>query len=175
MAPSYYPDLTWEQRNFTYLLKCKLVESEIQNGITMYKTHYETILPDTIYKVHHILDEHPITSKLWIGVDSSNAAVQTYPTYDLLMQLNDIIDLRYSTPEYGSISVIDVGYEDIFNSNRNFKTYKTTHAYFGTEYKYVSGIGITHGEVWEEYRDGDFNLKGCVIDGVVYGDTTFVK
>jgi hypothetical protein len=114
---------------------------------------------------------HPNGIGLWIGVDSNNAVVKTIPEFSLLMNLGDSVILQ---GEFSSILVTEVGNEFIFNDNREYKQFATTHAWFRTEYKYASGVGIVHGQVIEEGKNGDFQLLGCVINNIVYGDTSIV-
>lgn len=177
-------DLSDDQCNFEYLLKCRIDTVVNFEGIEFYRTSYENFFPDTVYKNHHAIDNHPIGgwyNTEWIGVDSSNAKVYNYyPTipskttlYNLSMKLNEVLDIDLNW-EFGDISVPEVGNDNIFDQNRKYKIFKMTHAYFETNYKYVSGIGIYSGKVAEEYANGDFYLEGCVINNIVYGDTSTV-
>jgi hypothetical protein len=66
----------------------------------------------------------------------------------------------------------EVGSESIFNENRNFRTYEYSWLMSYT-HKLAQGIGIYNIRNGYDFGESNFFLNGCVIDDVVYGDTTF--
>jgi len=65
------------------------------------------------------------------------------------------------------------GSESIFNENRNFRTYEYSWLMSYT-HKLALGIGIYNIKNGYDFGESYFFLNGCVIDDIVYGDTTFV-
>ena len=126
-----FDDLSDDQRNLNYLLKCKIDTVVNFEGISFYHTRYENFFPDTVYKDHHAVVHHPIVGwynkSNWIGVDSSNTKVYYYyakatnpykrTLYNLAMKLNEAmaIDISY---EFGYYSVRGVGIQNIVDHNR---------------------------------------------------------
>lgn len=64
------------------------------------------------------------------------------------------------------------GSENIFNENRNFRTYEYSWLMSYT-YKLAQGIGLYNIRNGYDFGESYFFLNGCVINDVVYGDTTF--
>src|SRR5690606_33991000 len=61
--------------------------------------------------------------------------------------------------------------ESIFNENRNFRTYEYSWLMSYT-HKLAQGIGIYNIRNGYDFGESYFFLNGCVINDVVYGDTT---
>jgi hypothetical protein len=55
------------------------------------------------------------------------------------------------------------------------KVYERSHYYYGIQYKFSKSFGRSHYSEWVDlWGLVEKTLKGCIIDGVVYGDTTTV-
>jgi hypothetical protein len=72
-----------------------------------------------------------------------------------------------SIPTYFS----EVGSESIFNEDRNFRTYEYSWLMSYT-HKLAQGIGMYNIRNGYDFGESYFTLNGCVIDDIVYGDTT---
>jgi hypothetical protein len=64
-----------------------------------------------------------------------------------------------------------VGSESIFNENRNSRIYEYSWLMSYT-HKLAQGIGIYNIRNGYDFGESYFFLNGCVIDDIVYGDTT---
>ena len=89
--------------------------------------------------------------------------------------MNDTIRYRCQPPVYYSTyKCTDTSNVNIFGSNRQSRTY-TLAGFEGTwGRKYVKGIGITYTNGYSLACVDHTDLLGCVINGVVYGDTSFI-
>lgn len=64
----------------------------------------------------------------------------------------------------------------IFNSVRNRKQFQCSAPILaGTYYYLVEGIGFTGFSICELGTGEEYSLKGCVLNGIVYGDTTLTS
>ena len=63
------------------------------------------------------------------------------------------------------------GSENIFNENRNYKSFEYNWL-MGYTHKLVSGIGIYSIRSGYDFGETNYTLNGCVINDIVYGDTT---
>ncbi len=79
----------------------------------------------------------------------------------------DVVDWK------GTILNIQETDTTIFSQYRYKKTYNYGSMYYESE-SLVEGIGIVNKEFSYDFGHTTVSLMGCVIDGVVYGDTTFV-
>jgi Secretion system C-terminal sorting domain len=68
----------------------------------------------------------------------------------------------------------DTSLISIFNANRRSKRFEIHDFEGGNSQTYVKDIGVTEFH-WSQLMEGvTYNLRGCVINGVVYGDTSMV-
>ena len=119
----------------------------------------------------------------WVRVDSSNGNVYTYPGTPLcnlhpIENLNDSLASKYHDifyhcdPVLTNARVCDDTSSFILGS-QNFisKGFNDTASLTATFNKYSKNIGLVYavrGENFQRY----YYLKGCVINGTIYGDTT---
>lgn len=168
---------------FTYFEKYKIIETQSNSDILFYKIFEERIYPDTLNK-GFAASNSQLMGFPWQGIGenvdlfySYNDLSIIYSYINFLMVLNEVrnVEDQYTSGD-ARVSVVDVGSEDVFSQDRSFKVFLTTAMFHRNTNKYVEGIGLYSGSFWEEsnYNGGEFRLKGCVIDNVVYGDTSTV-
>ena len=63
------------------------------------------------------------------------------------------------------------GSENIFNENRSYRSFEYNWL-MGYTHKLVSGIGIHSVRSGYDFGETNYTLNGCVINDIVYGDTT---
>lgn len=92
---------------------------------------------------------------------------------DFTAEVGDSILIQRFTMCWDSIltKFSESGSESIFNENRNFRTYEYSWLISYT-YKLAQGIGIYNIRNGYDFGESYFTLNGCVIDDIVYGDTT---
>ena len=114
----------------------------------------------------------------FIRIDSTEGKLKTVfsysdsaeaTLYNFLMEVGDTVVLNPIDP-YDGFVLVNEDMQTIFGENRQVRNF-TAIWFLPPPYSLVKGIGY--------YRDGfcEFGgyyrtLKGCVIDGIVYGDTT---
>jgi hypothetical protein len=98
--------------------------------------------------------------------------VQTEIWFDLTASAGDTIRL----PSYNGLILICIGVtpENIFGLQTYTKHYKRFVAFQHWEYKYSKYLGCTYYFTAHEYASRNQTLIGCLIDEIVYGDTTTV-
>ena len=92
---------------------------------------------------------------------------------DFTSEVGDSLLIQRFTMCWDSILTYfsEVGSESIFNENRNFRTYEYSWLISYT-HKLAQGIGIYNIRNGYDFGESYFFLNGCVIDDIVYGDTT---
>jgi hypothetical protein len=92
---------------------------------------------------------------------------------DFTAEVGDSILIQRFTMCWDSIltKFSDSGSEIIFNENRNFRTYEYSWL-VSYNYKLAQGIGLYNIRNGYDFGESYFTLNGCVIDDIVYGDTT---
>lgn len=93
---------------------------------------------------------------------------------DFTSEVGDSLLIQRFTMCWDSIltKFSESGTESIFNENRNFRTYEYSWLMSYT-HKLAQGIGIYNIRNGYDFGESYFFLNGCVINDVVYGDTTF--
>lgn len=92
---------------------------------------------------------------------------------DFTAEVGDSILIQRFTMCWDSIltKFSETGSESIFNENRNFRTYEYSWLMSYT-HKLAQGIGIYNIRNGYDFGESYFFLNGCIINDVVYGDTT---
>ncbi|HEX9252910.1 MAG TPA: T9SS type A sorting domain-containing protein [Ignavibacteriaceae bacterium] len=92
---------------------------------------------------------------------------------DFTAEVGDSLLIQRFTMCWDSILTYfsEVGSESIFNENRNFRTYEYSWLMSYT-HKLAQGIGIYNIRNGYDFGESYFSLNGCVVDDIVYGDTT---
>ena len=68
----------------------------------------------------------------------------------------------------------DTGNVTIFGTSRKGKDFGIFFVDSGTDHGYVMGIGYSGYSATGQSGNSTLSLRGCIIDGVMYGDTSFV-
>lgn len=96
-----------------------------------------------------------------------------FPLDSLRARLNDTIRLCSDTSTIYIYKCYDTTPVNVFGTYRSKKGFARLGFESGWSHSYVKGIGLYSGGVaYVQYSEG-LTLTGCVINGVVYGDTTF--
>lgn len=92
---------------------------------------------------------------------------------DFTAEVGDSLLIQRFTMCWDSILTYfsEVGSESILNEDRNFRTYEYSWLMSYT-HKLAQGIGIYSIRNGYDFGESYFILNGCVIDDIVYGDTT---
>ncbi len=149
-------------------------------------TRYMDVVKDTLINNEswfvvelNILNQLVYNSRMFLRIDTTTGQIiryweefnNEYPFYNLAAEVGDTIyyppDL--TQPYYILADESEVPFWD---------TLKVTRSYIeefpcSCGHLLVKGIGLGHLNFWE-FGGAEDRLKGAVIDGVVYGDTTFV-
>ena len=150
------------------------------NGKTYFKISISSIYNDTFWVSHC---PHTVTrlygTKL-IRIDSLTGNVYTsencgsgypFPLDSLNAKKGDSVSVCFDNPGI-KYYCSDTGYINLFVSQWKSKSFTIAHAAGGEVGTYVMGIGY-YGYSWAESAWWwEELLQGCVINGVVYGDTT---
>ena len=124
------------------------------------------------------------TSYVYERVDSTNGLIYRFDNEcanldsekvidDLTSDLGDSLLIQRFTVCWDSILTYfsEDASENIFDENRNFRSFEYNWL-MGYTHKLVQGIGIHSIRLGYDFGQTNFFLNGCVIDGIVYGDTT---
>jgi len=167
----------------------EIATSTIPPIITIHRVWTMEIIGDTLmpnnenyFKVEQVIfDDVPIQSYTFERIDSSNLIVLKYdPDFDstnfeiLFLDLSiELFDTFY-TPfcdvffaEFGSISR--------FSQMFDFRGYYYTCGFFYPTYYYLESIGLYKYNWYADFVESSSTLRGCTVNGVVYGDTTTVS
>ncbi|RPI15116.1 MAG: T9SS C-terminal target domain-containing protein [Ignavibacteriae bacterium] len=164
--------------------KIKLISTTVINGKTYYQVQ-TSIITLTCYGScgSGLL---PLDSLL--RVDSMSGKVLRYApgagcfnTPDEILldslkaRLNDTIRYRCQPPvQWNTYKCTDTNNVNIFGSSRQSRTFGVTGFEGGWGRRYVKGIGLTNANGYSLVCVDNTTLLGCVLDGVVYGDTSFI-
>jgi hypothetical protein len=178
--PQYYCGLC------TSKIRVKLTNTSVIDGKTYYHGNI-TIVQVSGYCYGECLTNLPDFSS-YIRVDSLTGEVLqfsanggcTYRPNEILldslkMHLYDSIWYNCQPPvQWYSYVCLDTSNTIIFGQNRQCRRYGIEGFEGGNGRTYVKGIGITAGGIYRVYCNNSSQLLGCVIDGVVYGDTSTI-
>jgi hypothetical protein len=119
----------------------------------------------------------------YLRVDSSNGNITQYTagagcTYTPNEKLIDSLRSKLHESSFYNCSssyktfCTDTSSVNIFGSLRKSKTFERPYPEGNTIKRYVYGIGLSYLRTQQLDHWCEYNLKGCVLDGVVYGDTS---
>ncbi len=164
-------------------IRIKLIGTNVYNGKTYFQSQISTIVNSCAVGCERGF--LPFDSLL--RVDSSNGKVLKYmpgagcitPNETLLdslkARLNDTIWVYCEHPVWYSTYICsDTNNITIFGSSRPVRRYKILGFESGWSRTYAKGIGLTVSSCYTVFCNGNTQLLGCVINGVVYGDTNFL-
>ncbi|HCY74724.1 MAG TPA: hypothetical protein DHV28_02295 [Ignavibacteriales bacterium] len=136
------------------------------------------------FKIEEKYHNSAYTNYLYERIDSAKGLVYRFDNEcqnpdsekvidDFTAEVGDSLLIQRFTMCWDSILtyISEVGSESIFNENRNFRTYEYSWLMSYT-YKLAQGIGIYNIRNGYDFGESNFFLNGCVIDDIVYGDTT---
>lgn len=162
------------QYNFHERIKIKVTGDTIAFGHKYYKTS-ETI--PFIHVTYYVSDLR------LFRVDSTNGNILAYKySSGCSYKPNDIVidslaaklnNTNFSCPFFISRKCIDTGYFTIFNQSFKHKQFSYTTGSSQSPTGYLYNIGLLGSAIGSIGQEG-YNLLGCVINGVVYGDTNLV-
>jgi hypothetical protein len=163
--------------------RVRITSSFINNG----KTYFEASINTIFIENGQFCGENMFTfNNTTMRIDSMNGNISVYspgtgcvysPNEKLFDSLkarkNDTIEILCNSTSYKYMAG-DTGYVNVFGESRPFKSYGFLEPpeYHGGR-TYVKGIGLWNSSEGAHYT-GTHQLLGVVINGVVYGDTSFI-
>ncbi|MEO8231895.1 MAG: T9SS type A sorting domain-containing protein, partial [Ignavibacteriota bacterium] len=152
-----------------------LKDTILSNGKRYFKLFDETTMNDTNYLFERIDSSNGLVYRY--NFNAPPAGEEEYLIDNLLAEVNDtILSSRWRAP-YSYIPDVIFYEQTLINIFGNYKNKKVFRTEFLSSYSYglVENFGID-----SVFYDWDFDysqsvLKGCIINGVVYGDTTLTN
>lgn len=150
------------------------------SGTTYSKT---TIVKDSVFNNHRyfLFREEPYVYEVWKRVDSVTNNIMKYdasnscPYYNyenfvdsLLARLGDAQKGACNTSVYGCS---DTNYVNIFGIQSQLKGFHFSSTNITMKHYYAKNIGFYRHWTWTTVSSYDETLAGCILNGVVYGDT----
>ena len=136
------------------------------------------------FKIEEIYHGSSYTNYVYERIDSVNGHVYRFDNEcsnpdsekvidDFTSEVGDSLLNQRFTECWDSILTLfsEAGSENIFNENRNFRSFEY-YSLMSHTYKLAQSLGIYNRRWGYDFGSTDFFLKGCVTDGIVYGDTT---
>lgn len=136
------------------------------------------------FKIEEKYHSSSYTNYVYERVDSVNGLVYRFDNQcsnpdsekvidDFISEMGDSLLIHRYTMCWDSILTLfsAEGSENIFNENRNYKSFEYNWL-MGYTHKLVSGIGIYSIRSVYDFGETNYTLNGCVINDIVYGDTT---
>ena len=165
-------------------VRIKILNTSVINGKTYYQGQV-TIIPYPSFSC----DRGPLPFDSLLRIDSLSGKILRYAPGsgcvnnpdELILdslgaRLHDTIRVYCQPPmPYYYYVCNDTGTINIFGSNRQSRLYTLNGFEGGWSRRYVRGIGISNSNLWNLWCPNQTNLLGCVIDGIVYGDTAFIS
>ena len=119
-------------------------------------------------------------TKVWIYADNDQANENhEILSYDLNTEVGDTVHAAFSDYENFSDYTYQYHYEDstslvIFGITSKKKLFQELYSLGGQYYQLAENFGIVRSEAGWDFGEAFTYLKGCIIDGVVYGDTSLI-
>ncbi|MFZ1292493.1 MAG: T9SS type A sorting domain-containing protein [Melioribacteraceae bacterium] len=118
-----------------------------------------------------------LNNSMWLRIDSSSGNIYCKNSlndieetlYLPLVKLNDEVLSTF----YGIIKNVNFSDTLMWNQNKIQKTYEF-YSLYTYQMSLVQGIGITEKKNEFDFGYSTASLKGCVVNGKIYGDTTLV-
>lgn len=136
------------------------------------------------FKIEETYHGSAYTNYVYERVDSANGLVYRFDNEcsnpdsekvidNLTSEQGDSLLIQRYTMCWDSILTLfsAAGSESIFNENRNYRLFEYNWL-MSYNYKLAQGLGIHNIRWGYDFGSTDFLLKGCVIDEIIYGDTT---
>ena len=164
-------------------IRVKVTGTNVYNGKTYYQCQVSTIIISCASPCG--MGFLPYDSLM--RVDTATGNILKYspgsgcvnPNETLLDSLkarkNDTVRVYCQAPVWYSTYICsDTNSITVFGSNKESRKYNILGFEGGWSRTYVKGIGLTRSDCFSVNCNGNNQLLGCVINGVVYGDTGFV-
>ena len=144
----------------------------------------DTLMPNgqnyrVIKKVYS--DNNPISAYSFERIDSSqNKIFNYYPDSDttnyeiLILDLSiELFDTFYNPYCFAVFG--DIGTINKFGQMYNYRSYFWECGLIYSEYTFLKNLGLYHYSYYVDFVQSSSYLRGCLINGVLYGDTTVVS
>ena len=144
----------------------------------------DTLMPNgqnyrVIKKVYS--DNNPISAYSFERIDSSqNKIFIYYPDSDttnyeiLILDLSiELFDTFYNPYCFAVFG--DIGTINKFGQMYNYRSYFWECGLIYSEYTFLENLGLYHYSYYVDFVQSSSYLRGCLINGVLYGDTTVVS
>lgn len=144
----------------------------------------DTLMPNgqnyrVIKKVYS--DNNPISAYSFERIDSSqNKIFNYYPNSDttnyeiLILDLSiELFDTFYNPYCFAVFG--DIGTINKFGQMYNYRSYFWECGLIYSEYTFLENLGLYHYSYYVDFVQSSSYLRGCLINGVLYGDTTVVS
>ena len=144
----------------------------------------DTLMPNgqnyrVIKKVYS--DNNPISAYSFERIDSSqNKIFNYYPDSDttnyeiLILDLSiELFDTFYNPYCFAVFG--DIGTINKFGQMYNYRSYFWECGLIYSEYTFLENLGLYHYSYYVDFVQSSSYLRGCLINGVLYGDTTVVS
>ena len=166
--------------------RIKIVGTNVINGKTYYQSQISIYTAPSCYGSCNNTGPLPFDSLL--RVDSLSGKVLQYSAgsvclntpNELLLdslkaQLHDTVWIYCQPPvQWNTYVCSDTSIITIFGQSRQSRRYSIIGFEGGWSRTYVKGIGISQSGLSNLWCPNQTNLLGCVINGIAYGDTTFI-
>lgn len=196
----FHPLYTWDNEAAKYMplqvgnvwVYRGYAQAYIMNGRS-YQRYKVVGIIDTLGRKYYKLEcritmiSGTVTSGVWqlnmpIRIDSTTMNIYLLQQYcsstetqadSLCGRLNDSVKICQFQFFWANSTCIDTSSFLIFNESRESKKYAE---FFGPGYntRYVKGIGIVYSSYGYQMNNSYDSLRGCVINGVLYGDTNTI-
>jgi hypothetical protein len=126
-------------------------------------------------------DNNPISDYSFERIDSSqNKIFKYYPDSDTTNYEILILDLSIEPFDtfynpYCFAVFGDIGTINKFGQMYNYRSYFWECGLLYSEYTFLENLGLYHYSYYVDFVQSSSNLKGCLINGVLYGDTIVVS
>ena len=164
-------------------IRVKVTGTNVYNGKTYYQNQVSTIIISCASPCG--MGFLPYDSLM--RVDSASGKVLRYapgtgcitPNETMLdslkARLNDTVRVYCQPPVwYLTYVCADTNNITVFGSSRQSRSYNILGFEGGWTRTYTKGIGLTRSNCYSVMCNGNTQLLGCVINGIIYGDTAFI-
>ena len=167
-------------------IRIKISGTSVINGKTYFQSQITTFVYPSCYGSCNNTGPLPFDSL--IRIDSFSGKVLRYSVVSgcvttpneilldsLKAHLHDTIQTNCQPPvQWNTYICSDTSITTIFGLSRQSRSFSLVGFEGGWSRKYVKGIGVTNSSLSNLWCPNQTYLLGCVIDGVLFGDTTLI-
>jgi hypothetical protein len=169
-----YDEVTYVQDPYPNVYFRILVKEILGDTIAPNGKHYYKVNDETIWESSVLERVDSIEGKVYRYYEDSSLTENEYPAYDLLAELGDTISsyrMGFNTVMFTTMLA-----ESSFNKWGMIKPKKVFQEYtlHPPIFSLTQDIGLDSIYFYFDFGNTWITLKGCIIDGVIYGDTTTV-